>query len=101
MINEYRILENDEGGEFFPATITDVVGHSQTKTSLTNLINRYNVTTIKPLEQGSYYGLSSAISYLDGVLLSSQKKPGVILEFTNSSGIYEEWEFIGGEFNFT
>lgn len=90
---------NESGEEFFPATITDAVGHNQCECSMTDLINDYNVTTIWPKEDA--YTLTTAIEILNEKLLEDQKKPGVKARFTNSQGIYEEWEYFAGGYSFS
>lgn len=93
MDKEIRALKY-RGDVFYPATTTDAIAHPQTKVSLSRLINRYNVSVIWPLTDNNY-SLDTAIDILDTKLISEQKIPGVIVEFINSSGKYEEWEFSG------
>lgn len=90
---------NEKGIEFFPATITDAVGHNQCECSLTDMMDDYNVTTIWPKE--SAYSLTTAIEILDEKLLENQKKPGVKARFTNDQGVYEEWEYFAGGHDFS
>lgn len=85
--------------EFYPATITDAIGHDQCKCSLTDLIDSYNVSTIWPSEEP--YTLSSAIEILNENLLGEQKRPGVSVGFINSNGEHEEWEYYTTSYDFT
>lgn len=101
---DIQILQDEEGNDFFPGTITDAVGHAQAKVSLTDMMDDYNLTTIWPndgINTTSAYNLGRAIEVLDLNLLAKQKKPGVKARFTNSGGKYEEWEYFGGGYDFT
>lgn len=91
---------NEHGEDFFPATTTDAVGHNQGECSLTDLVDDYNVSTIWPLSEG-HYTLTTAIAILDQKLLGEQKRPGVRAGFINSSGVFEEWEYFAGGYNFS
>lgn len=103
MIKNIYVL-SEEGEDFYPATGTDAVGHDQMESSLTKLINKYNLSSCWPtkgINGSSKYNLNLAITQLDSVLTDTQKVPGVRVGFINESGEYEEWEFFGKEFNFS
>ena len=98
-----RIL-TDEGVEFFPGTITDAIGHDQMESSLTKLINRYNISkcfSTSGIGDSDKYDLSSAITLLGEKLNPNQKFPGVHVEFLNESGANEDWEYFGQGYEFT
>lgn len=97
---EIRVL-SEEGKNFVPATVTDAILHEQTGTTITKLFGKYNATVLWPLKSGNSYTLDTAITTLGGKLSDSQKVLGVIVEFTDSSGNYEEWEYFGGGYEFT
>jgi hypothetical protein len=98
MDRDIRLLV-EEGEEFYPASITDAVAHPNTKCSLTDMVDEYNLTTIWPLESG-YYDIATAIQVLNENLPENLKKPGVHAEFTNSSGRFESWEYFGANYEF-
>lgn len=97
MTREIHILD-DEGVEFYPATVTDAVAHEQVKCSITKFLNKYNIPSIWPREIA--YTLEESIEILSESLSEEFKVPGVKIEFTNSYNRYEEWEFFGGGYTF-
>lgn len=99
MNRDIRLLV-DDGEEFYPASVTDAVAHPNTKCSLTDMMDEYNLTTIWPLESG-HYDITRAIQVLNEKLPENLKKPGVHAEFTNSSGRFESWEYFGANYEFT
>ncbi len=104
MGSRFKVQLDEEGKEYFPVTLTDAIGHEQTRTSLTKLINVYDLTTIWPTEGisgGMFYDISTAIRVLDEHLTESQKFPGVRAQFLNEDNRLEEWQYFGNNFNFT
>ena len=97
MTRDIHILDN-EGVEFYPATVTDAVGHEQVKCSITKFLNKYNISSIWPRETA--YTLAEAIGILNEKLSDEFKVPGVKAEFVDSYNRYEEWEFFGGGYTF-
>lgn len=93
-----KINKIKENGEVFaPATITDAVGFPEMNVSLTKIFNSYNLTAL----YGGTYNFSSALNKLSSVLPETKQVSGVIMGFTNTSGVYEEWTFIGDGYKFT
>lgn len=76
-----KISQLKKGGEkIIPATITDAVVHKEVKTTLTNLINHYNISNLFPKDGG--YSLEEAISKINEVLTEdNQKLPGLSISF--------------------
>lgn len=90
-----------DGESIFPATTTDAVVHPTIKSSVTGLMNDYNVSSLFPshsLSGTNRYTLSEAAELLDKVLEETQKGAGVRMIFVNDSGKLEVWEFQGGRF---
>lgn len=88
---------SENGVDFAVATVTDAVGHNQMKSSLTKLIDTYNLTQCIPGD----YDINSAITTLDKNLTDKQKVIGVHVKYTGSTGNIEEWEYFGGGYKFT
>jgi hypothetical protein len=104
MGSRFKVQLDEEGHDYFPVTLTDGVGHEQTKTSLTKLIKVYDLTTIWPTEGirgGMFYDITKAIEVLDEHLTEEQKIPGVRAQFLNNGNRLEEWQFFGNNYNFT
>lgn len=101
MGTEIKQMLDPEGVGYFPATVTDAVGHKEAKASLTKMISVYDLATLWPLEEGDYYNLTKAIEVLDEHLKDEQKHPGVKAQFLNRSGRLEEWQFFGQGYAFT
>lgn len=91
-----------DGVTIFPATTTDAVVHPQARTSLTNLINSYNVSALFPTSGNSNtseYTLQGAISLLANKLTDPQKISGIKVVFNDIiNHETQEWKFLGGEF---
>ena len=88
-----------DGELFYPATSTNAVGHPGTRSSLTSLINSYNITTLWPSET-ELNSIDKVVDRLSHDLLEDQKVIGVKACFKNSQGNLEEWEFFGGGYGF-
>lgn len=104
MGSRFKVQLDDEGQDYFPITLTDAVGHEQTRTSLTKLLNIYDLTAIWPtsgIRGGMFYDLPTAIQVLNENLTEEQKLPGVRAQFLNSASRLEEWQYFGNNFNFT
>lgn len=97
MSTTIRVI-TDEGVDFYPVTVTDAIGHDQMESSLTKLINRYNISKCYPKEAG--YTLGEAITLLNEKLEDNQKFPGVHVEFLDGSGENEDWEYFGQDYDF-
>ena len=54
----------------------------------------YNVTANHPLQSG-YYTLTAAVSALEDADVDDEAKPGMIITFEVSSGVWEEYRFCG------
>lgn len=80
-----------------PATITDAVGFPEMNVSLTKMLNSYNLTAL----YGAPYTFNTALTKLSSVLPDPKKVKGVVMGYTNDSGIYEEWVYVGGGYEFT
>jgi hypothetical protein len=96
-MKDFRIL-TDEDNDFYPITTTDAIGHDQMQSRLTKLINTYNLSLCFP-EEGPFE-LQQAVEFLASKLEDEQKVPGVHVEFINSSGEHEEWEYYGTDYKF-
>ncbi len=86
MSKEIHALKDRSGQIFWPATATDAIIHPKTRSSLTDHIEKYNLTgdnTIDSLEDG--------IAKL--VTLGISQHLGVQIEILNTSGILEEWTY--------
>ena len=104
MGSRFKVQLDTEGNDYFPVTLTDAVGHEQTKTSLTKLLKTYDLSTIWPtegLQGGVFYDITKAIAVLNEYLTEEQKVPGVRAQFLNTGSRLEEWQYFGNNFNFT
>ena len=54
----------------------------------------YNITANHPLQSG-YYTLTAAVSALEDADIDDEAKPGMIITFEVSSGVWEEYRFCG------
>lgn len=93
-----------DGVTLFPATTTDAVAHPQVRTSLSNLISEFNVSSLYPTGGSSNsdrYTLQGAISMLGAKLTDSQKIGGVKVVFIDSTGEIQRWRFLGDSFTTT
>ena len=54
----------------------------------------YNITANHPLQSG-YYTLTDAVSALEDADIDDEAKPGMIITFEVSSGVWEEYRFCG------
>lgn len=93
MIDKIFVYTDNEGNNYPVGSDTEAVSHSQLKAPITPLFRTYNLSSI----WGGTYTLAQAITKIKDVLTKEQKTPGVHLEFTNSKGKYECWEYFGTE----
>lgn len=104
MGTEIKQMLDEEGVGYFPASITDAIGHKQAKAALTKFLSVYDLSLLWPtsgINGGSAYNLTKAIEVLNNKLLDTQKYPGVKAQFVNSNNRLEEWQFFGNEYAFT
>lgn len=101
MASIHKVVNGDE--LVYPATITDAVGHKETRTPLSDLINYYNADLIWPKDNGQYHNLGELIIKLYDALDSKHRISGVQLGFLSepnnptSEPIYKRYEYFGGE----
>ena len=100
MADIHKITKNGE--TILPATTTDAIVHPQMETSLTNMINEYNVSKLFPtggIDGGDTYTLKGAIALLNSKLTASQKTVGIKLAFKdNGTNLTDTYTFQGGTF---
>ena len=104
MGTKIKVQLDSEGKKYYPATITDAIGHEEARTSLTNLLYTYDLSVIWPtlgLSGSNKYNITQAISVLDANLREDQKIPGVKAQFIDSAGRLEEWQFFGSGYEFS
>ena len=105
MADIHKITKNGE--TILPATTTDAIVHPQMETSLTNMINEYNVSKLFPtggIDGGDTYTLEGAIALLNSKLTASQKTVGIKLAFKDNGSINKdlvEYQYSGGSFTST
>jgi len=101
MASIHKVVNGDE--LVYPATITDAVGHKETKSPLSDLINYYNADLIWPRNDGPYHNLGELITKLYDALDSKHRISGVQLGFLStpdnpmSGPVYKRYEYFGGE----
>lgn len=91
----------NQGEIIYPATTTDAVIHPTLKSSVTGIVNDYNISTLFPshsISGTNRYTLPEAVKLLGENLEEQQKGGGVRVIFVNDSGKVEVWEFQGGTF---
>lgn len=96
MADIHKITKNGE--TILPATTTDAIVHPQMETSLTNMINEYNVSKLFPtggVDGGDTYTLEGAIALLNSKLTASQKTVGIKLAFKDNGTIMKEYLYKG------
>ena len=99
-MTEIHKLTKTEGSEtitILPATTTDAVIHPGLQSSLTNLINEYNISVLFPtsgIDGTNKYNLELATSILNQKLNSEQKIFGIKIAFINNNGEWETWRYI-------
>lgn len=101
MAEIHKLTKNGE--TIYPATTTDAVVHPGTQTSVTKLINEYNVSILFPTggtDGTDKYTLTTAISVLNDKLTTEQKVAGLKLGFKDDNSIYKQYTF-NGDNNFT
>ena len=102
MADIHKITKNGE--TILPATTTDAIVHPQMETSLTNMINEYNVSKLFPtggVDGGDTYTLEGAIALLNSKLTASQKTVGIKLAFKDNGSENNdlvEYQYNGGTF---
>lgn len=57
----------------------------------------YNVTNEQPLANGTFYDKDTAIAALANAKIKDDDKPGMILTFEKSSGIWVDYRFVGSQ----
>lgn len=96
MAEIHKLTKNGE--TIYPATTTDAVVHPGTQTSVTKLINEYNVSILFPTggtDGTDKYTLTTAISVLNDKLTTEQKVAGLKLGFKDDNSIYKQYTFNG------
>ena len=79
MAKIHKVVNGDE--LIYPATITDAVGHKETRSPLSDLINYYNADLIWPQAVGTYHTLSEVISKLFDTLEEKHRVSGIQVGF--------------------
>lgn len=99
MANIHKVVNGDE--LIYPATITDAVGHKETRSPLSDLINYYNADLIWPQAVGTYHTLSEVISKLFDTLEEKHRVSGIQVGFKCSipgkDPEYQRFEYFGEE----
>lgn len=99
MANIHKVVNGDE--LIYPATITDAVGHKETRSPLSDLINYYNADLIWPQAVGTYHTLSEVISKLFDTLEEKHRVSGIQVGFKCSipgkDPEYQRFEYFGDE----
>lgn len=99
MANIHKVVNGDE--LIYPATITDAVGHKETRSPLSDLINYYNADLIWPQAVGTYHTLSEVISNLFDTLEEKHRVSGIQVGFKCSipgkDPEYQRFEYFGEE----
>lgn len=96
MADIHKITKNGE--TILPVTTTDAIVHPQMETSLTNMLNEYNVSKLFPtggVDSGDTYTLEGAIALLNSKLTASQKTVGIKLAFKDNGSIIKEYLYKG------
>ena len=86
MAEIHKLKKN--GQTILPATTSDAVVHPQVRSSLTDLVNEYNVSVLYPTEgvSGNKYTLSKAITVLGSKLSENQKTISTRVVYIDSKG---------------
>lgn len=96
--NIYKLTKNGE--TVIPATTTDAVVFPGIKSTLTNVINDYNVSVLFPTSGvggTDSFTLEGAIAVLNSKLVEPEKKPGLKLIFKdNLRKTIRTMKFLGG-----
>lgn len=99
----HKLTKN--GITIYPASTTDAIVNPTTRTTLSDLINSYNISSLFPTSGSnntSNYTLQGAISLLGNKLKDSQKIPGLRVVFTDIiNHETQEWRYLGGVFTDT
>lgn len=98
MASIHKVVNGDE--LVYPATITDAVGHKETKSPLSDLINYYNADLIWP--DSAPHNLGEVIDKLYNALDSKHRISGVQVGFVTftpsphgSTNTYKRYEYFG------
>lgn len=85
MAEIHKLKKN--GQTILPATTSDAVVHPQVRSSLTDLVNEYNVSVLYPTEgvSGNKYTLSKAITVLGSKLSENQKTISTRVAYIDST----------------
>lgn len=89
------------GKTIYPASVTSAIVHPELRTSLNDLINEYNVSTLYPtggVDGTNIYNLNTAILLLDGKLNTEEKRIGTKVNFIDSNSEYVQYIFTGTTF---
>lgn len=101
MASIHKVVNGDE--LVYPATITDAVGHKETRSPLSDLVNYYNADLIWPRNGGPYYNLGLVVQKLFDALESKHRVSGVQVGFLSNPEIpggspeYRRYEYFGGD----
>lgn len=101
MASIHKVVNGDE--LVYPATITDAVGHKETRSPLSDLVNYYNADLIWPRDSGPYYSLGLVVQKLFDALESKHRVSGVQVGFLSNPEIpdgspeYRRYEYFGGD----
>lgn len=90
---DFHKLEKD-GQTVWPCTVTTAIVDPDTEVNLQDNIECWNLPVCWPSE--SVNALQPAVTLINSKLPASKKIPGVKIEFKNTAGKSECWEFIGG-----
>lgn len=90
---EIHKLEKD-GQTIWPATTTSAIIDAETKVVLEKVFETWNLNVLWPSNPQT--NITSAITFLATKITAARQKPGTRVEFLNTNGENETWEYIGG-----
>ena len=106
--HDIKLIKDEDDNPIFPVTLTDCIGHVETKLSVSELINTYNVNLVRWKQRGDdeeetspdqySFSLSESISLMYNTLNNEQKSIGTTINFIDEEGEYQSWEYVGGDF---
>ena len=85
---------NKDGVTIWPATTTSAIIDAETKVVLEKVFETWNLNILWPSDPQT--NITSAIAFLATKITAARQKPGTRVEFLNSSGENETWEYVGG-----
>ena len=106
-----KLIKDEDNNPIFPVTLTDCIGHKETRLSVSELVNSYNINLIRwkwkdeeedeEITNPDQYSftLSEAVSTIDRKLSDNQKIIGTTINFIDKNEKeYQSWEYVGKGF---